>query len=623
MAPLRPHALALAAALAAAAGAFWPGVDGAFQWDDVNAVQGNARAADPSALLAGTGPLDLLGPARPVADLWIGAVRALGGPGPRPLHLASLLLHLGVALLVAALAREVLRRLDHPRAGPVAAAAAALFAVHPLQVESVSYASQASEVLAAALGLLSVLLLLRAEARWRGARAAAAAAGAAALLLLALGAKAVAVAVPAAFLLVALGARPAAAPGRARRALLLAAPSLLVAAAAVARNLLALGAEAAPSAGLGAGVGPWRYLLSQARVHWLYLRLAAFPVGLSVDHGVAPSPGLGDPATLAGAAALLALLAGAAWLWWRAARLAPEAGAAARAAALGLGWWFLCLAPTSSVIPIDDLAAEHRTYLALAGLALAAAACAAAGLEAALARWLPARRSAAGLALGAAAVAALALGTAGRAAQWRTPLALWADAAARNPGGARAASNHALALAQAGRAEAAAAEYARALALPASPEHRAAVAVNASALALDRGDLAGAAAIAGVGVAAAPWRSEPLAHRSLALGALGQREASLADALEGVRLEPGKPQARYALAVALWRLGRQEEARAAFAEALRPGAGPRLDPRAAFMALATLGRREEACAAFGALAAAGPVAPGLGRTAAGLGCPAR
>jgi hypothetical protein len=66
------------------------------------------------------------------------------------------------------------------------------------------------------------------------------------------------VAVPAAFLLIALGAVPAAGDrtgGRSGRTLLLAVPSLVVAAAAVARNLLSLEVEGS-TAGLSAGVGP-------------------------------------------------------------------------------------------------------------------------------------------------------------------------------------------------------------------------------------------------------------------------------------------------------------------------------------------------------------------------------
>jgi len=584
-------------------------------------VQFNRRVREPLRALAALGPRDLLGPGRPITDLVLGAVRAAGGEAPRPVHLASLLLHLATAALVFLLARRVLVRLGHPRAGALGLAVAALFAVHPLQTEAVCYASQISEVLAAALGLGSVLLLLRAEER-SGARAWACAGGAAALLLLALGAKAVAVAIPAAFLLVAWLTAPAAAPAtggpagrRPLRVLRLALPALAISAAAVVQNLTALGAEGS-TAGLSSGIGPWRYLLSQARAHWLYLRLAAWPAGQTVEHGLEPSPGLADGPTLLALAGLAALLAALVALWRRAARLPPARGAAARAAVLGLGWWFLLLAPTSSLVPIDDLVAEHRTYLPLAGLLLAAAA----GFDALASRRLPGGRAAA---VAAAIGAALWATTFARAATWRTQESLWRDAAVKNPASARAAANLAYALHGAGRSDLAAAEYARAMRLPAPPAQLAAVAMNASSFEMDRGDYAAAVTIAGAGVAAAPGRSEVRANRSLALGALGRREEALADARECVRLDPEKAFSHYALGVAFYRLGQLDQARPAFDTALRLGQDGTLEPRAAFAAMAAMGRREEGCAAWRALEASGQGLAGLRRTAVALGCVAR
>jgi tetratricopeptide (TPR) repeat protein len=620
-APRVPPAALLGILLLLAGAAFLPALDGQFQYDDHQAVQFNPRVRQPLQALAALEPRDLLGPGRPVTDLFLGVVRSVGGEAPRPFHAASLALHLATAALAFLLVRGLLARLGHPRAGPLALAVAALFAVHPLQTESVCYAAQVSEVLAAALGLGAILLLLRAEER-TGAGAWMAAAGAALLLLLALGAKAVAVAIPAAFLVVAWGTAPAEASaggapaGRRRwRALALALPALVVSAAAVAQNLIRL-EGAGSTAGLSAGVGPWRYRLSQARVHWLDLRLAAWPAGQSLEHGLEPSPGLADGPTLLALAGLAALAAGLVLLWRRAVRLPPAQGAAARAVVLGLGWWFLLLAPTSSLVPIDDLAAEHRTYLPLAGLLLAALA----ALDALAAHRLPGRRAVAVIAV---AGAALWGATLARATTWRTQESLWADAAAKNPASARAAANLAYALHRAGRSDLAAAEYARALRLPAPAAHVAAVAMNASSFEMDRGDYAAAVAIAGLGVAAAPGRSEVRANRSLALGAMGRREEALADALECVRLDPGKAFPHYALGVAFYRLGRADQARPAFDLALRLGQDGTLEPRAAFAALAALGRREAGCAAWRALEASGQGGAGLRQTAVGLGCLAR
>lgn len=100
------------------------------------------------------------------------------------------------------------------------------------------------------------------------------------------------------------------------------------------------------------------YLPIQSRVIAHYLRLAVWPHPLCLDYGWTAQPGsFGSP--LAGG--LVALLAvAAAWLAWR----RPRAGFA--------GVWFgFLLIPTSSVLPLTDIAFDHRMYLPLAGLATA------------------------------------------------------------------------------------------------------------------------------------------------------------------------------------------------------------------------------------------------------------
>jgi tetratricopeptide (TPR) repeat protein len=100
-------------------------------------------------------------------------------------------------------------------------------------------------------------------------------------------------------------------------------------------------------------VSAWEYLRSQPAVILHYLRLAIWPNRLILDYGwpVAESAlaiyGLG--------AVILLLLGSSVWATWR----HPKLGF------LGLSF-FVILAPTSSIIPIKDLAFEHRMYLPLA-----------------------------------------------------------------------------------------------------------------------------------------------------------------------------------------------------------------------------------------------------------------
>jgi tetratricopeptide (TPR) repeat protein len=591
--PARAPAALLILALAGAAAAYGAGLDAEFHLDDGTSIRTSWRLRSLERALD-VRPLDLLGPARPVADLTYALDYARAGLRPSAYHLTSLLLHLAAALLVLLLAGDALRRVDHPRAAWLAALVAAAFALHPIQVESVAYAAQRSEVLSALLGLGALLVLLRAEVAATRPRAAALSLAAAALTLLALGSKAVAVALPPAYLLhrLLLPGAPAGAPPRAgwRRALAVAAPSLALAAAAVARNLVALdrpGASAGPRAG---ALGPWRYLLTQLEVQWTYLRLLAWPSGLSVDHGGYPAsdavPGAGPVAAILG---LAALVAAAAWGWREAGRRAGLGWA--RLPAFGLGWWLLLLAPTSSVVPIADLVAEHRTYLASAGVLLAAAALG----DAALRRLLGPRAAAAGLAVALAGLVALGASLAARVQVWRTERALWADAAAKSPRSCRAALNLAYADHEAGDAAAALAGYLRAEALARTPDERAEVARNRSALHLDLGEPALALAVADRGLAARPQDADLRNNRSIALSSLGRLEEAIAEARRAIAIAPGEPDPRSTLGLHLLAAGRPGEAADAFRSAFDIDPGDQRFAEQALVTLARAGRREEAC----------------------------
>jgi tetratricopeptide (TPR) repeat protein len=103
-------------------------------------------------------------------------------------------------------------------------------------------------------------------------------------------------------------------------------------------------------------VTPWEYLRSQPGVLLHYLRLTFWPDKLCLDYlwPVAQAP----REIYAPGAMILLLLAGSFFAWWKWPRLGF----------LGLAFFFI-LAPTSSIMPIADLAFEHRMYLPLAAVA--------------------------------------------------------------------------------------------------------------------------------------------------------------------------------------------------------------------------------------------------------------
>lgn len=94
---------------------------------------------------------------RPVVLLSLWADQLLGGGAPRLFHLTNLLLHAGVAALGALVLRRFLRA---PFAG---LAAALLFAVHPVHVESTAFVSGRTDLWAALFCLGATLAWLRAR----------------------------------------------------------------------------------------------------------------------------------------------------------------------------------------------------------------------------------------------------------------------------------------------------------------------------------------------------------------------------------------------------------------------------------------------------------------------------
>lgn len=90
----------------------------------------------------------------------------MGGTDPRGYHLANLLIHLGATLLLFGLVRRTLRQAALPdwlrlAARPVAFSIALLWALHPLQTESVTSVVQRTESLAGLIYLAALYAFMR------------------------------------------------------------------------------------------------------------------------------------------------------------------------------------------------------------------------------------------------------------------------------------------------------------------------------------------------------------------------------------------------------------------------------------------------------------------------------
>ena len=191
-----------------------------------------------------------------------------------------------------------------------------------------------------------------------------------------------------------------------------------------------------------------QYALSQPSVilHYFYLSVWPLVQCLDYDWPVAKSMA----AILPPALVLLGLMAAGVWCVFR----KPRLGFAA-------AWIALILAPTSSIMPLADLAFEHRMYLPLAGVC-ALVIVAAFDLLTRLAQRYPAKR---GALWPGAALAVLALGiTLGGLSHWRnqdyqSAISIWRDVVEKAPHNLRGHQSLGVHLLQAGQLDEAVAEF--------------------------------------------------------------------------------------------------------------------------------------------------------------------
>ncbi|MBM3854536.1 MAG: tetratricopeptide repeat protein [Verrucomicrobia bacterium] len=383
IAGLATRAARLAAVVLALAIAFVyaNSLDGPFLFDDQSAILRNPTIRQlwpPWAALSPPtiGSAGVVG--RPLVNLSLALNYALGGVNPHGYHVFNLLVHVGAALALFGLVRRslALPSLGHLtvstnstpnslwsapplRAVILAFCLALLWALHPLQTESVTFVIQRTESLASLFFLLTLYCFVRAVSAdpalephfarrllWPVLSVAACLAG--------MASKEIVATAP---LLVLLYDRLFVAgtwreAWRRRGALHLALASTWLLLAV----LVFTAARRGGTAGFGLGVSPEDYLLTQCRALVLYLQLSFWPHPLVVDYG----PALARRAAEVWPHLLLLLALAAAALL--AARRHP--------AILFLAAWFLLiLAPSSSLVPLTtQTIAEHRMYLPLAAL---------------------------------------------------------------------------------------------------------------------------------------------------------------------------------------------------------------------------------------------------------------
>jgi protein O-mannosyl-transferase len=481
---------------------------------------------------------------RPIVSLSLAISYLFDGVSPAPFRVWNLGVLIASALVLFGILRRTMRRAGRDTSSSpelLAAAAAMIWLLHPLQTEVVGYVSQRTESMMGLCYLITLYATARAIEKeplskgWALVAIAACAIG--------MACKESMVTAPVMVLLydVVFGAHSVQQALRRRAAFYagLAATWLL---------LLVLNADAprSGSAGFSTAISASTYLLNQAVMIVTYLKLSIWPHPLVLDYG--RTHPIAFMTALPYLIAVIALLSAVAVAWIRHRVLAY----------LGT-WFFVTLAPSSSLIPIaTEVGAERRMYLPLAAivtlvvLAVAAATRRLAGSARYQATTTAAVFLGASIALGAVTIT--------RNREYMDPIGIWQTVLDRRPQG-RAHYNLAIALKDAGRRDEAVAHYRQAL-----PD-------------------------------------EPAAHYALGFEAaqVGRFDESASEMREFLRLRQADataPKASVLLGDALVQLGKPAEAEQAFREALRMVPGY-TDARGALADLFLAERRyPEAIAAY-------------------------
>ena len=551
---------------------------------------------------------------RPLLNLSLALNYALSGLDVWSYHAANLLIHVGVALLLFGILRRTfltptLQDRFGRAATPLALASALLWAVHPLHTESVTYVSQRAESLVGFFYLLTLYCAIRGAGshglgtvpffaaheltspnttpgekgdcppeqrpepsrehgrlgRIEPARCPRSVswdrpfswyAAAIVACLLGMACKEIMVTAPLVVLLydrtfLAGSFREAL---RQRRALYLglAATWALLACLVFSTGLIGRQSE------MGAP-DPWSYARSQPGVILHYLRLSMWPSQLCLEYEWPVASSFGEIAP--GAVVVALLLAATTW------------GLIRRKAYGFLGaWCLLLLAPTSSILPLGQLASEHRMYLSLAAVAVLLVAggyalwdrllprLAGSGQRAQVERWVAP--------VGVLVVVLVALGYATRVrnCDYQSAIAIWTDQVEKHPNSSLSHNYLGIALAAAGSTSEAIEQFSQALKI--QPNY--AAAHNNLGLALvDSGKIEEALEHYREALRLTPDSASAYTNLGSALARLGKPEEAIEYHQKALRLNPNYAEAYTNLGNALAALGRTEEAIEQFEESLR------------------------------------------------------
>ena len=406
---------------------------------------------------------------RPVSYASLLLNYALDGFHPRWFRVVNIIIHAANAILIYALLQLLLRKSPNAAALPdgtaafIPAAAALLFAAHPLATESVTYIVQRFTSQSTLFYLLTLCLYFASLSAASRTRAWVLRGSAVVAVVLGMLSKECTFTAP----IMAVVIDALVNGTRLRCALKRALPLLLCLPIIPVLVLLTSAAQHSGSFGLVTALNivnsredpenHWHYIVTQITVVASYLQRIFWPTGLNLDpewptyRSLLAGPVLKSLAVLAG-------FLGCAW-WLMRRRMADVRARFAFAFTL---WFFITVSTSSGIVPLPDMMADHRSYLPSIGIFVMVA-CVLDQLRSHVGHFMSAR-----LVIPVAVVCCvigLAWATCARNEVWRTHEGLWADTVAKSPGKFRTWGNMGAALALSGKDEEAIKCYQKALQL--------------------------------------------------------------------------------------------------------------------------------------------------------------
>lgn len=413
-------------------------IDAEFQFDDYVTILTNLNIKDLEGFKDPKNIMGIFSGQRFVTDLTFAVNYYYDRLHPRWYHIVSIGIHFFAACLVFVLSRKMahhLSSLDEDKAGFYGFMTAAVFGLHPLNTQAVSYISQRAEILSTLFFLAAIILFLESFER-SGPAKGLFSLGVVVSFLFSVWSKLTTISFAGVLFVTDLFV------SRGRNFLKRLPVHVPVAALTV---MIAVNFIAATGSSHDIGYSLERidartYLLTQFRVVLTYVRLLFLPINQNLDYQYRLSQSILEWDTLASLLCILGLIVFASLTRKRYPILA-----------FGIFWFFMTLMPTSSVVPVIDVIFEHRVYLPSVGFAFCASFFVLKAVD--LADHVTSKRISWNRMAGIISVlllGAMVFATVERNWVWQSKMSLWADVVKKSPDKPRAYMNYGQALSEKG-----------------------------------------------------------------------------------------------------------------------------------------------------------------------------